>query len=60
MTLSTSAAALLEATSDPLGYIERFLVIRHVDTDTLPLPWATARSPHETFPPARIDDRGPT
>ncbi len=34
-TLSTSDAALLEATSDPIAYIERFLVIRHMDTDAL-------------------------
>ena len=33
--LSTSDAALLEATSDPLAYIERFLDIRHMDTDAL-------------------------
>ena len=32
-TLSTSDAALLEATSDPLAYIERFLVIRYMDPD---------------------------
>ena len=33
--LSTSDAALLEATSDLLPYIERFLVIRHMVADAL-------------------------
>ena len=36
--LSISDAALLEATSDPLAYIERFLVPPHMDTEAPSLP----------------------
>ena len=35
LTLSTSDAVLLDATSDPIGHIERFLVIRRMETDAL-------------------------
>ncbi|MCZ6691053.1 MAG: hypothetical protein O7H41_15805 [Planctomycetota bacterium] len=44
--LSTSEAALLEATEDPRLYIERFLDIRHMETDALPYPGPQA-GPHQ-------------
>ena len=46
--LSTSDAALLEATSDPLAYIERSVVIRHMDTLQR---FSSCRS---VFPPPRV------
>ena len=54
-TLTPSDAALLQATADPLAYIERSLAIRHMETDSLHLPWATGSPPPESFPSARID-----